>query len=382
MIGVSIYFDNAATTPPTEEVIESVVVGMKEYYGNPSSLHKLGLNAERMLLTSREELAKTINATSDEIFFTSGGSEGNNFILKGIGKSGNNIITTKFEHPSVLNALNELREQGITVHELSLNENGEVDLGELKGFIDKNTVLVSIMHVNNEIGTIQPIEEIGKIIKENSTRAKFHVDGVQSYGKIAIDVKKANIDYLTVSSHKFHGPKGVGFCYIRKGLRLKPLISGGGQESGFRSGTENLPGVMGMVVAAKMAQASIKESYKKVWEIKEHFIEKLKGIENIKINSPQKENISPYILNVSFTGIRGEVLLHALEENGIFVSTGSACSSRGGKESHVLKALGLDYKDIDGAIRFSFSRFNTLEEVDLSNEALKKSLLFLRRVRK
>ncbi|QLY81103.1 cysteine desulfurase family protein [Clostridium intestinale] len=379
---MSIYFDNAATTPPTEEVIESVVVGMKEYYGNPSSLHKLGLNAERMLLTSREELAKTINATSDEIFFTSGGSEGNNFILKGIGKSGNNIITTKFEHPSVLNALNELREQGITVHELSLNENGEVDLEELKSFIDKNTVLVSIMHVNNEIGTIQPIEEIGKIIKDNSTRAKFHVDGVQSYGKIAIDVKKANIDYLTVSSHKFHGPKGVGFCYIRKGLRLKPLISGGGQESGFRSGTENLPGVMGMVVASKMAQASIKESYKKVWEIKEHFIEKLKGIENIKINSPLKENISPYILNVSFTGIRGEVLLHALEENGIFVSTGSACSSRGGKESHVLKALGLDYKDIDGAIRFSFSRFNTLEEVDLSNEALKKSLLFLRRVRK
>lgn len=379
---MSIYFDNAATTPPTEEVIESVVVGMKEYYGNPSSLHKLGLNAERMLLTSREELAKTINATSDEIFFTSGGSEGNNFILKGIGKSGNNIITTKFEHPSVLNALNELREQGIIVHELSLNENGEVDLEELKSFIDKNTVLVSIMHVNNEIGTIQPIEEIGKIIKNNSSRAKFHVDGVQSYGKIAIDVKKANIDYLTVSSHKFHGPKGVGFCYIRKGLRLKPLISGGGQESGFRSGTENLPGVMGMVVAAKMAQASIKESYKKVWEIKEYFIEKLKGIENIKINSPLKENISPYILNVSFTGIRGEVLLHALEENGIFVSTGSACSSRGGKESHVLKALGLDYKDIDGAIRFSFSRFNTLEEVDLSNEALKKSLLFLRRVRK
>ncbi|ERK29769.1 cysteine desulfurase family protein [Clostridium intestinale] len=379
---MSIYFDNAATTPPTEEVIESVVVGMKEYYGNPSSLHKLGLNAERMLLTSREELAKTINATSDEIFFTSGGSEGNNFILKGIGKSGNNIIYHNFEHPSVLNALNELREQGITVHELSLNENGEVDLEELKSFIDKNTVLVSIMHVNNEIGTIQPIEEIGKIIKDNSTRAKFHVDGVQSYGKIAIDVKKANIDYLTVSSHKFHGPKGVGFCYIRKGLRLKPLISGGGQESGFRSGTENLPGVMGMVVASKMAQASIKESYKKVWEIKEHFIEKLNGIENIKINSPLKENISPYILNVSFTGIRGEVLLHALEENGIFVSTGSACSSRGGKESHVLKALGLDYKDIDGAIRFSFSRFNTIEEVDLSNEALKKSLLFLRRVRK
>lgn len=379
---MSIYFDNAATTPPTEEVIESVLVGMKEYYGNPSSLHKLGLNAERMLLTSREELAKTINATSDEIFFTSGGSEGNNFILKGIGKSGNNIITTKFEHPSVLNALNELREQGIIVHELSLNENGEVDLEELKSFIDKNTVLVSIMHVNNEIGTIQPIEEIGKIIKDNSTRAKFHVDGVQSYGKIAIDVKKANIDYLTVSSHKFHGPKGVGFCYIRKGLRLKPLISGGGQESGFRSGTENLPGVMGMVVASKMAQASIKEGYKKVWEIKEHFIEKLNGIENIKINSPLKENISPYILNVSFTGIRGEVLLHALEENGIFVSTGSACSSRGGKESHVLKALGLDYKDIDGAIRFSFSRFNTIEEVDLSNEALKKSLLFLRRVRK
>lgn len=379
---MSVYFDNAATTQPVEEAIEAVVLGMKEYYGNASSLHKIGLDAERKLLSCREELAKTINASSDEIYFTSGGSEGNNFVLKGIAKPGSHIITTKFEHPSVLNSLKELKELGVVVHELSFDSSGKIDLNELRDAIRKETVLVSIMHVNNEVGTIQPIEEIGKTIKECSPRAKFHVDGVQSYGKIAIDVKKCSIDYLTTSSHKIHGPKGVGFCFIRKGLNIKPLISGGGQERGFRSGTENLPGVMGMVEAAKIANKSMNENYKKVLNIKEYFIEKLKDIQNIKINSPLEEHISPYILNVSFTGIRGEVLLHLLEENGVYVSTGSACSSRGGKESHVLKALGLNNKEIDGAIRFSFSKFNTIEEVDLSIEALKKSLLFLRRVRK
>lgn len=379
---MSIYFDNAATTPPIEEAIDAVLKGMREYYGNPSSLHKLGLDAERMLLHSREELGKTINGTSEEIFFTSGGSEGNNFVLKGLGKPGSNIITTSFEHPSVLNTLKDIKEQGVIVHELSLDEKGKVNLKELKELINKDTVLVSIMHVNNEIGTIQPIEEIGKIVKEHSTRAKFHVDAVQSYGKIAIDVKKSAIDYLTVSAHKIHGPKGVGFCYIRKGLKLRPLIAGGGQESGFRSGTENLPGVMGMVEAAKISTRAIKENYKRVLDIKEHFLNYLKEIENIKINSPLEEHITPYILNVSFPGLKGEVLLHSLEGHGVYVSTGSACSSRGGKESHVLKALGLDLKDIDGTIRFSFSRFNTIEEVDFAMEALKKSLVFLRRVRR
>ncbi|MEQ8197664.1 MAG: cysteine desulfurase family protein [Clostridiaceae bacterium] len=377
-----VYFDNAATTKPLEAVIDAVSIGMREYFGNPSSLHKLGLEADRKLSSCRELLAGTINAASGEIYFTSGGSEGNNFIIKSMGKNGNHIITTKFEHPSVLNTIRELKENGVDVTELSLNSDGRIDLQELKDSIRKDTVLVSVMHVNNEVGSIQDLEKIGELIRECSDRARFHVDAVQSYGKIPIDVNKFKIDFLTVSGHKIHGPKGIGFCYIRKGLNPKPLISGGGQERGYRSGTENVPAVMGMTEASVEAHKNLKESFNHAAELKEYFISSILDLKGIRINSNPGEWNSPFILNVSFPGIKAEVLLHLLEEKNIFVSTGSACSSRGGKGKYVLAAMGLNEKESEGAIRFSFSRFNTKDEIDYTAEELKKALIFLRRVRR
>ncbi|OPJ60437.1 cysteine desulfurase family protein [Clostridium chromiireducens] len=382
---MEVYFDNSSTTRPFDEVIDEVALGMKEFYGNPSSLHNLGLKSERKLKECREMLAKTINAVESEIYFNSGGSEGNNLVLKGVLKSGSHLITTPFEHASILNTIKKLEESNVKVTYLKINEDGKVDLEHLKESITKETVLVSVMHVNNEIGVVQDLGAISQIIKENSNRAKFHVDAVQSYGKFQIDVKKLNIDFLTVSAHKFHGPKGVGFIYIKKPNTLSPLIEGGSQEFGVRAGTQNIPGIMGMGIAAKIVNALIEENYEKVFEIKKKFIEKLKGIDNIKINSPLNEKFSPYILNVSFRGVRGEVLLHFLEESGIYISTGSACSSKEREKiggSYVLKSLGLTQDEISGGIRFSFSEENKEEEVDYVIEILSKGLTFLRRIKK
>jgi cysteine desulfurase len=382
---MEVYFDNSSTTKPLDEVIDEVVYGMKEFYGNPSSLHNLGLKSERKLKECRDILAKTINASENEIYFNSGGSEGNNFVLKGTLKSGTHLITTPFEHASILNTIKKLEENNVKVTFLKINEDGKIDINHLKKSITKETVLVSIMHVNNEIGVIQDLKEIGEVIKESSNRAKFHVDAVQSYGKLSIDVKKMNIDFLTVSAHKFHGPKGVGFIYIRKPNTLVPLIEGGFQEFGIRAGTQNIPGIMGMSLASKIVNDNMKENYEKVSGIKAKFIEKLKDIGNIRINSSLNDKFSPYILNVSFKGIRGEVLLHFLEEAGIYVSTGSACSSKEREKlggSYVLKALGLSQDEISGGIRFSFSDDNNEEEVDYVIETLSKGLNFLRRIRK
>lgn len=382
---MEVYFDNSSTTKPFDEVIDEIAFGMKEFYGNPSSLHNLGLKSERKLKECREILAKTINANENEINFTSGGSEGNNFVLKGILKNGNHLITTPFEHASILNTVKKLEDNNIKVTLLKINKDGKVDLEHLKESITKETVLVSIMHVNNEIGVIQDIKAISEIIKECSGRTKLHVDAVQSYGKISIDVKKMNIDFLTVSAHKFHGPKGVGFIYIRKPNTLVPLIEGGSQEFGTRAGTQNIAGIMGMSLASQIVNNKITENYKKVFEIKKNFVEKLKKIDNIKINSPLNECFSPYILNVSFRGIKGEVLLHFLEEAGIYISTGSACSSKEREKiggSYVLKTLGLSQDEISGGIRFSFSDDNEEKEVDYVIETLEKGLKFLRRIKK
>ena len=250
---------------------------------------------------------------------------------------------------------------------------------ELENSIDKDTVLVSIMHVNNEIGVVQDIEAIGKMLKEKSSRVKFHVDAVQSYCKYEIDVHKAKIDSLSVSAHKIHGPRGVGFTYIRKGLMPKPLISGGGQEGKFRSGTENIASAAGMAEAARMMYSRRREFFDKLYELKRYFIDKLQNLQNIKINSNMTYDYSPYILSVSFPGVRGEALLHMLEEKGIYVSTGSACSAKDSKDSHVLLAIGLKAEEIKGTIRFSFSEYNTKEEVDYTVENIEKSLNFLRR---
>ncbi len=378
---MEIYFDNSATTKPYEEVIEAVSDAMRNIYGNPSSAHGLGMKAEQKLNECRERLAKTINSSKDEIIFTSGGSESNNFLISGFVKAGGHVITSKIEHASVIGTCRELEKNGVKVTYLNIDSNGRIDLEELREAINKDTQLITIMQVNNEIGVIQDIEAIGKLIKEKSSRAKFHVDGVQSYGKLKIDVQKCKIDLLSVSGHKIHGPRGVGFAYIRKGLVPKPLIFGGGQERTFRSGTENLPSVIGLTTAAEKIYKNNNENFNKVINLKAYFIENLKTIEGVRINS-EGEYYSPYILSVSFKGVRAEVLLHLLEEKGIYVSTGSACSSKDTKDSHVLLALGLKNDEIKGTIRFSFCEYNTKEEVDHTIDTLQTSLKFLRRVTK
>jgi cysteine desulfurase len=377
---MEVYFDNSATTKPYEEVIEAVTRAMRDYYGNPSSAHKLGMIAEKKLNECRETIAKTINAARDEIIFTSGGSESNNLLIKGFVKKGAHIIASVIEHPSVLNTFKELEAEGCSATYMKVDNYGKINLKELESIINSNTQLISIMHVNNEIGVVQDIEAIGSIVKEKSSRAKFHVDAVQSYGKYELDVKRAKIDLLSCSAHKIHGPRGVGFAYIRKGLSPRALISGGGQERNFRAGTENLSGIAGLAVAAEKIHISFDKSFNKVMELKAYFIEKLKDMNGIKINSNLSREFSPYILSVSFIGVRGEVLLHALEEKGIYVSTGSACSSKDTKESHVLKAICLKTQELQGTIRFSFNKDNTKEEVDYVIEQLEKSLKFLRRM--
>ena len=379
---MEVYFDNSATTKPYDEVIESIAETMKNYYGNPSSAHKLGIMAENKMNESREILAKTINCTKDDIIFTSGGSESNNFLIRGFVKEGSHIITTKIEHPSVLNLCKELENLKVNVTYLDVDHKGSISIEQLENAITKDTQIVSIMHVNNEIGSVQNIEAIGKLIKEKSSRIKFHVDAVQSYGKYKIDVQRAKIDLLSASGHKIHGSRGIGFAYVRKGLVPKPLIYGGGQERSFRSGTENLASMVGFAKAADIIYSNREENFNKVSHIKEYFIDRLRSIEGSKINSPISNEFSPYILNVSFIGVRAEVLLHLLEEGGVYVSTGSACSSKNTKDSHVLKAIGLKDNEIKGTIRFSFNEYNAKEEVDYTLDILNKSLRFLRRVGK
>lgn len=378
---MEVYFDNSATTKPYKEVVEAVAFTMENNFANPSSAYKIGIYAEKEINKARDYFAESINCSRDEIIFTSGGSESNNFAIKAFAKKGNNIITTSIEHPSIINTCEEIRVNDVEVRYINVDKEGKIDLKELKNSIDKNTQLVSVMHVNNEIGVIQDLETVGAIVKEYGSRAKFHVDAVQSYGKYKIDVQKCKIDLLSVSSHKIHGPRGIGFSYLRKGLEPRPLICGGGQERGFRGGTENAAGILGFSKAAEIVNSNIDKNFNSVLKVKNYFIEKLKEIEEIKINSPLNEDISNYILNVSFQGVRAEVLLHMLEEDGIYVSTGSACSSKSGKDSYVLKSIGLKPEQIKGTVRFSFCESNTIEEVDYSMVKLKEALRFLRRVK-
>ena len=380
---MNIYFDNSATTMPYDEVIEEVSKGMREYFGNPSSLHKIGMNCEKRLNEAREYFASTIKCNKDEIYFTSGGSEGNNLVLKGLLKPEHHLITTTFEHHSIINTCKELEDKGVKITYLDVDNEGRISL--LTCIIDTKTVslLIASSKSSNEMGAIQDLEAIGNIIKKRSSRAKFHVDAVQGYGKLHIDVNKAKIDLLTAAGHKIHGPKGTGLVYIKKGIILNSLISGGSQERGFRAGTENLPGIIGFEKAAKITFENMDKRYKEVSELKAYFIERLKEIKDIRINSGI-ERFSPYILNVSFLGVRAEVLLHLLEEAGIYVATGSACTSKSSAShgSYVIKALGLNNREIESAIRFSFSYENTKEEVDYTIDVLKRSLMFLRRVKR
>jgi len=378
-----IYFDNSATTRPYKEVVDEVLDCLINNFGNPSSAHKLGIEAEKKISLARERVAKLINADPNEIYFTSGGTEANNTVLKGLLKRGDHVITSFIEHKSVKEAVKQLEDEGIEATYLSVDKDGIIDLNELERSIKDNTRLVTIMYVNNEIGSIQPVEEIIKIVRSKSKKARIHFDAVQALGKIKIDVKKLDVDFLSLSSHKIHGPKGVGALFIRKDLKLKSLLTGGGQEKDLRSGTENVPGIAGFGVAAEIAYNNIEENMKKVKEIKRYFIERLKEIEDIRINSPQDEKHIDNILSVSFLGVRGEVLLHGLEDYEIYVSTGSACSAkRAGQRNYVLPSIGLNEKEVEGTIRFSFSHMNELEEVDKTIDALKNLLKFLRRFKR
>jgi cysteine desulfurase len=368
-----IYLDNSATTKPYDEVVEYVSKVSREFYGNPSSLHTKGIEAESLVKKARTQIADSLKAEARDICFTSGGTESNNLAILGYLKAnprvGRHIITSEIEHPSVLEVYRHLAAEGYKVDYIPVDNRGIIKLDVLKAAISNETALLSFIHTNNETGSVQPIEEISKIRKQLGQNAVLHVDAVQAFGKTPIYPVNSNIDLLSFSSHKIHGPKGVGGLYIRKGLKLKPVLIGGGQESALRSGTENVPGICGFGLAAEKTFADIKENYARTVALRDYFIEKVK--ENFKeslINSP--EDASPYIINVSFPNLKSEVLLHHLEQRNIFVSTGSACSSRKTHHSYVLKAMGVSSAYIDGAIRFSLSRQNSIDDMDETIVAL------------
>jgi cysteine desulfurase len=378
-----VYLDNSATTKPHKEVVEEVANCMELYYANPSSAHKLGVEAEKKLKAAREKVASFLRAKPQEVIFTSGGSEANNMAVLGVVSKGDHIITTKIEHPSIIRLLQDMEKDSFEITYLDVNCDGQISVQELENSMKENTKLISIMYVNNEMGSIQPMEEIINIVRKKSKKAKVHIDAVQALGKIHINVKELGADLISFSAHKIHGPKGVGALYIKEGLRLRPLIAGGGQEFDIRSGTENLPGISGFGIAVEMMAKNFEDKQVHIRRLKEHFIEGLKDIDKVKINSPLDDMHIDNILNVSFEGIRGEVMLHSFEDYNIYVSTGSACSAKkGAHKNYVLPAMGLNQAQAEGAIRFSFSYQNTIEEIDYTIDAIKKILPFLRRIHK
>jgi len=370
-----IYLDNGATTKPFDEVIELMGRVARENFGNPSSLHRKGIDAEKLVKQARETIANNLSVDSKEIYFTSGGTESNNLAINGYfeanRRKGKHIITTKIEHPSVLEVFNKLSENGYKVDFISVDSSGKINLEELRQKMDTDTSLLSIIYINNEVGSIQPIDEIIKIKNEINRDTVIHLDAVQAFGKIKILPKKSGIDILTFSSHKIHGPKGVGGIYIGKDIRIKPIIYGGGQESMLRSGTENVPGITGFGKACEIQFCNLEKAWKEIEELKTIFIQELKNTSlDFSINSV--EYSSPYILNISFKDLRAEVLLHHLEEKNIYVSTGSACSSKKNSRSHVLQAMGKRGSEIEGAIRFSFSYLNSKQDILTTIEAINK----------
>ncbi|MCR2045544.1 cysteine desulfurase family protein [Anaerosalibacter massiliensis] len=382
---MEVYLDNCATTKPREEVIDEINFMLKKSYGNPSSLHRLGFNAEKKVEESREIISGFLNVNNDEIYFTSGGTESNNIAIQGLvnknKKRGNHIITTEIEHPSVLNIFKYYESKGFDITYLKVDRFGFIDLNELEKSIKDSTILISIMLVNNEIGTIEPVGEIRKILDKKASNAYIHLDGIQALGKIPLELNKWSIDTFSFSGHKIHGPKGIGGLYIRKGTNISPIIYGGNQEREIRSGTENTLGIVGMGKAVEIVKNNFNKENKYVRELKNYMHEKIMtNIPEIKVNSLLDESFSPYILNISFLGVRGEVLLHYLENKGIYVSTGSACSSHGKGKSHVLKAIGLNNNEIEGAIRFSLSHLNTKNDINYVVEELKKSVEDIRQI--
>ena len=378
------YLDNSATTKCAPEVVDVCVKVMSEDYGNPSSKHMKGVEAENYIKEAKETIAKTLKCQEKEILFTSGGTESNNMAIIGTAmankRKGNHVIVSSVEHSSVKEPFNFLSENGFRVTYLKVDRNGIVDLNDLKEALDDETILVSVMYVNNEIGAVEPIEEIGHIVKSYNPDIVFHVDAIQAYGKYKIVPKKYNIDLLSVSGHKIHGPKGSGFLYIKDKTRIKPIIYGGGQQKRMRSGTENVPAIAGLSAAVKLIyNDQFEDKINNLYELKDYFIDELEKLADVVINSYKGTKSAPQIVSVSFRGVRAEVLLHALEDKNIYVSSGSACSSNKPGLSNTLVAIGLDNDLLDSTLRFSFCYNTTKEELDYAVSALKELLPVLRK---
>lgn len=392
------YLDNSATTKIDEDVLALMERVYKEDFGNPSSRHKKGMEAERYLKTAKEQIAATLKCKPEELFFTSGGTESNNMALIGAAlankRSGMHIITTAFEHPSVYEPLFFLEELGFRVTYLTPGPEGTVTVEALKEVLSQDTILVSVMAVNNEVGAVQDITALGAAVKAYNPAILFHVDAIQAYGKFRIYPKRQNIDMLSVSAHKLHGPKGCGFLYVKEKTKIKPILHGGGQQKGMRSGTENVPGIAGTGLAAELAASKIEALQEHLFELKKYFAEGLSKLSDVTIHlvdnedgtpvSPEEresrlKRTAPHIMSVGFLGVRSEVLLHALEEKGIYVSSGSACSSNHPAVSGTLKAIGVKKELLDSTVRFSFCGETTKEELEHTLKVLEELLPQLRR---
>lgn len=381
------YLDNSATTRCSDRACQLMVDLLTKDYGNPSSLHMKGIEAERFVETAKKKIAKTLRVSEKEIIFTSGGTESNNLAIIGAAmanrRAGNHIITTSIEHASVENPMEFLKEQGFDITYLSVDENGIISLEELEEAVTEQTILVSMMQVNNEIGAIEPVAEAAELIKKKNPDTLIHVDAIQSYGKMYIYPKKLGIDMLSVSGHKIHGPKGSGFLWVKEKTKLKPLILGGGQQKGMRSGTENVPVIAGLGEAAEEIYENLDEKRAHLYGLKQRFIDGIEKLEGTHVNGKTGEDSAPHIVSVSFEGIRSEVLLHSLEDRGIYVSSGSACSSNNhaGKQkgSKTLRNIHLKENLLDSTLRFSFSVHTTEEEIDYALEVLGELLPVLKK---
>ncbi len=380
----TVYLDNSATTQVYKESAELAADIMYNFYGNPSSLHRKGIEAEKLIKRAKEQIANTIKASPGEIYFTSGGTESDNLAIIGgcSANRGKHIISTNIEHPAVMTTLQHMEKKGYTVDLVPVQKNGRVDLEKFSKMVRKDTTLVSCMYVNNEIGTIQPVEKMAKIIRRVNPTTIFHIDAVQAYGKIPFSVSNLDADLISLSSHKIHGPKGVGALYIKSKTKLAPVQFGGGQQNGIRPGTENVPGIAAFGLSAQKCCEDMIEKTTRIEYLKNRLKRGIEeNISDIVVNTPV-ENSAPHILNVSFGYVRSEVLLHSLETDGIYVSSGSACSSHKKGPSYVLSAIGTSPKMIDGSIRFSLSEFTTEEEIDYTLEKLSENVKKIRKLMK
>ena len=376
------YLDNSATTRPYKEVVDIVSKTMLEDYGNPSSMHTLGVETEKMVRLATENIAKTLKAEPKEIIFTSGGTESDNMAIMGTAKAlkrkGMHIIVSPFEHPAVERCMEILKKEGFEISYLSVDSKGLISIDELKSLIREDTILVSVMAVNNEIGIKQDLETIGKTVKECNQDTYFMVDAVQAFGKIPINVKKMKIDLLSVSGHKINGPKGIGILYVNSQIRIVPLINGGGQQGDMRSGTDNVPGILGLEKAVSITMDHLDEEAARLYELRSYLIEKLGKLEDVYVNGGDNDTSAPHIVSISVKGIRSEVLLHSLEEKNIYVSAGSACSSHKRTPSKTLTAIGVDKDLIASTVRVSMGVYTTKEELDYFTENLSALLDSLR----